>query len=151
MQPIKKITVLYDERCTFCVGVARRLRAEPAFVTLEVLPMRYAVKEGKYTQVAPLIESGKFVVIANDREVYLDTKARLMVLWALKRYREYSHICASPLLFWAVDLAFECISANRQFLSALLAYQKGENQRKKSELLVAKKCDSVGCKDSQYT
>lgn len=146
MHAIKKITVLYDERCTFCVGVARRLRAEPAFVTLEVLPMRYAVKEGPYSTLAPLIESGKFVVIANEKEVYLDTKARLMVLWALKKYREYSHILASPLLFWAVDLAFECISANRHFLSAFIARKQGGSPARNSEVLPTNKCDSVECK-----
>jgi|688.fasta_scaffold328469_2 predicted DCC family thiol-disulfide oxidoreductase YuxK len=148
MNPIKKITVLYDERCSFCIGVARRLRTEPTFVKLEVLPMRYTVKEGQYTQVAPLIESGKFVVIANEKEVYLDTKARLMVLWALKRYREFSHILASPLLFWAVDLAFECISANRHFLSAFVAHQKQTPHKRNSEACASKTCDSFGCKDS---
>ena len=120
MTRIAKLTILYDEECALCVSVAHALRNEPAFVPLSLRPMRAAVFRGDLAELAPLVEQGRFIVVADTGEIYLDTKARLMILWALKRYRGFCYTLASPSLFWAVDLAFECISRNRHFVSRFL-------------------------------
>ena len=119
-QAPKSIIVLFDESCAFCLRVIAWLHQEETWIPIETLPMREAVLTEKFRQLAPLVESGRFLVLTCDGKVYLDTKARVMILYALKKYRDLSLALSSPGLYSLVDFVFQNISRGRHLLTSLM-------------------------------
>lgn len=118
---IKKLTILYDERCGFCIRCMRWLQKQPAFVVIEFLPMHSKEALQRYAELSHLIiQLERFIVVANTGAVYTGSHARVMCMWALKEYRALSLTLANPLLFPLVDAFFELVSQNRKLISSLL-------------------------------
>jgi predicted DCC family thiol-disulfide oxidoreductase YuxK len=147
MYTLTKLTVLFDEACPFCLRVVAGLKRQDSYFALEFLPMRQATSSGNFRQFAGLVKAGRFVAIADNGAVYLDTKARLMIIYALKKYRAYAFTLAGPELYRLVDLAFEGISRGRGLLAPL--YDRKASAQLQELLCQDKDGVSLTCKDGR--
>src|SRR5262245_528199 len=130
MQGMKQLKVFFDEDCPFCLKVAERLSKEQWYFPVEMLPMRAAVKTAGFRHLAPHVTAGRFVCEDAEGNIYLDTNARLMVLYASRRYRSLSFRLAAPGLRNLVGVLFEYISNRRDVLSSFFAAPETARLRK---------------------
>jgi predicted DCC family thiol-disulfide oxidoreductase YuxK len=135
--------VLYDETCAFCCRCAEWLERQPTFVPLAVLPAGAARTKAAF----PLGEHGKqeLVVVGGDGGVYRDTDAWLMVLWALRDFREWAVRLSRGDRHFArkvVGLA----GSWRHGLSQLFKVSSQAELRRQLEVLpVSPSCDEASC------
>jgi predicted DCC family thiol-disulfide oxidoreductase YuxK len=116
---MRRLTVIYDAGCGFCVRCRDWLEKQPAFLELECIWSR---SHEAATRFPGLVGPGtaELVVIDDEGGVYRGARAWIMCLYALRDYREWSLSLASPALFPFARRAFELVSASRGFLSRLL-------------------------------
>jgi predicted DCC family thiol-disulfide oxidoreductase YuxK len=116
---VKKITVLYDARCGFCVRCRDWLLTQPSFVEIECL---FAGSSEAARRFPGLVGPGpaELLVVSEDGGVYRGASAWIVCLWALREWREWSLSLADPALFPFARRFFDAVSASRGFLSRLL-------------------------------
>src|SRR5262245_3404397 len=86
---MRRLTVLYDAECSFCVRCKDWLARQPAFVELAFLPCRSPLALKRYGQVPWLIR--ELVVVSDEGEVWAGPAAFLVCMWALRDWRERSY------------------------------------------------------------
>ena len=123
----KSLRVFYDEHCPFCLKFVEALSREPTYSPISFLPMNESAQLKEFQQIAPHISSGRFVVLDDQNQLYLDTKARLMILYMTKRYRLLSLSLSAPGIHSLVGVVFSAIANNRQILSHLLFGSRQKN------------------------
>ena len=116
----KMLTVFFDSDCMFCIRCAAWLEREPCFFPVRLVPMRSPAVKEMFPSVAEEIEKGTFVVVDDRGGIYFDSAARLMCLYATRRYRALSSRLSGPALRPLVDRFFEALGQNRYRLSRLL-------------------------------
>lgn len=88
MTRVRRLTVLYDEHCGLCREAKAWLARQPKHVPLDFVPAGSAEARRRY----PALNVGdtlrRLTVVGDDRAVYRGTSAWLMVLWALREWRE---------------------------------------------------------------
>jgi predicted DCC family thiol-disulfide oxidoreductase YuxK len=113
---VRKLTVLYDATCGFCVRCREWLESQPAFLELECLWSGSADVARRFPGVvAP--GPADLVVVSDEGGVYRGAQAWIMCLYALRDYREWSLRLARPALLPFARRAFETVSASRGLLS----------------------------------
>lgn len=117
----KSLKVFFDESCAFCLRIVEVFQGEECYAPMRFLPMRESSKLPEYHRIAPHVASGRFVAMDEEGRIYLDTNARLMLLYMTKRYRGLSFDLSAPGIHQLVDAAFEQISRHRKVISHLLA------------------------------
>jgi predicted DCC family thiol-disulfide oxidoreductase YuxK len=115
---MRRLTVLYDGRCGFCVRCRRWLQAQRQLVTLEFVPASSADARSRFPTLADAPE--ELTVVSDEGDVYRGTDAWIMCLYALEEYREWSVRLARPALRPMARAAFEWLSRNRKELSQRL-------------------------------
>ena len=120
MRTPRRIDVLYDDRCALCCAVAARLKREQAIVPLRFLPITEAATVRAYPTLVDRVGQGKFAAVTDAGEVYLGPKGKLLVLYALRRYRSMSLRLASPALWPVASRFFWTLSARRHGISRLM-------------------------------
>jgi predicted DCC family thiol-disulfide oxidoreductase YuxK len=89
-----RLTVLYDERCAFCLRCRDWLAHQPCLVEVELLPAGSAVARERYGAVPWL---GSELVVVNDRgQAWVGPAAFIVCLWATIRYRPWSYLLSRP-------------------------------------------------------
>ena len=89
-----KLTVLYDERCAFCLRCRDWLAGQPCLVEVELLPAGSATARDRYGAVPWL---GNELVVVDERgQVWVGPAAFLVCLWATARYRPWAFLLARP-------------------------------------------------------
>jgi predicted DCC family thiol-disulfide oxidoreductase YuxK len=84
-----RLTILYDERCAFCLRCADWLATQPCLVDVELLAAGSASARGRYGAVPWL---GKELVVVDDRaRVWVGPAAFLVCLWATAKYRPWAY------------------------------------------------------------
>lgn len=112
---MKYLNVLFDAECQFCVRCAKWLRSQPQYVQIRVIPMQRATGA-----LAALVarEGGQEVLAVSDEgAVYKGDRAWLVALWALKRYRGWSHRLASPALRGFTRRLYRAVAEHRTDIS----------------------------------
>lgn len=116
---IRKLTVIYDGECGFCVRCARWLMAQRRHVRMECIPHGSPYLAELFPGLRPPPKA-ELTVIDDQGGVYYNANAWLMSLWALESYRPLANRMATPALRpFARDL-FELVSANRSLVTSLL-------------------------------
>jgi predicted DCC family thiol-disulfide oxidoreductase YuxK len=115
---MKRLTVLYDASCGFCIGCRHWLERQPKLIALAFVPCQSAEARSRFPKLAERAE--ELVVVSDDGGVYRGAKAFLMCLYALEDYREWSLRLAQPALLPIARRAFEQLSHNRKDLSRWL-------------------------------
>lgn len=135
---MEKLTVLYDDRCGFCLRCGAWLVRQPAYVRLELLPRRSLAARKRFPTLSDLDD--ELVVVADDRHVFREGKAWLACLYALKRYRRWSRRLATPALLPFARQAFHVVSENRWVISGLLDFGTNDEIRHRLQSIPPPSC-----------
>jgi predicted DCC family thiol-disulfide oxidoreductase YuxK len=111
------LTLLYDPDCGLCRRTHEWLLDQPKLVELLFVPIKSDQARKRYPQLNHEITGKDLTVISDGGDVYFGPKAWLMVLWALRRYREWSYRLASPQLLPTTRRVVSMISQNRYQIS----------------------------------
>ena len=103
---MQKMTVYYDARCGLCCAVRDWLARQPKLVTIECLPATDPVAE--------------LTVIADTGDIWEGDSAYIVVLWALRDYRQWSKRLATPSMLPMARAMFAKLSQYRGTLSCSL-------------------------------
>jgi predicted DCC family thiol-disulfide oxidoreductase YuxK len=117
---MRRLFVLYDDRCGLCTWARRWLSRQPAFLEFVFIPKGSALALRIFPDLAGPDAVDDLVVVSDDGGVYREARAWIMCLYALEEYREWSLRLAQPLLFPLARQTFALISTGRQRLSAWL-------------------------------
>jgi predicted DCC family thiol-disulfide oxidoreductase YuxK len=114
-----RITVLYDERCTFCLRCRDWLAEQPCLLEVELLPAGSVIARDRYGAVPWL---GRELVVVDDRgRAWVGPAAFVTCLWATARYRGLAYTLSRPSLSKHVRSFFMLVSRRRGRWSELLA------------------------------
>lgn len=116
---IRKLTVLYDADCGFCVRCARWLLGQRRHVRLECLPHGSPTVAVLFPGLRALPKA-ELTVIDDQGGVYYGANAWILALWALEDWRAWAKRLASPTLRPFAREVFELVSVNRGAISGLL-------------------------------
>jgi predicted DCC family thiol-disulfide oxidoreductase YuxK len=90
------LTVLYDARCNLCSHLRAWLETQPAYIQLAFVPAGSPEAQQRFPTLDHAATTAELTVIGDDGAVYLEAKAFLMCLWALRDYRAWSLRLSSP-------------------------------------------------------
>ena len=90
------LTVLYDARCNLCSHLRAWLETQPAYVQLAFVPAGSPEAQRRFPALDHAATTSELTVIGDDGAVYIEAKAFLMCLWALRDYRAWSLRLSSP-------------------------------------------------------
>jgi len=88
------LTVLYDERCAFCLRCRDWLATQPCLVEVDLLASGSEEAHERFGEVEWLGQ--ELVVVDDDGDVWSGPAAFLMCLWATVRYRGWAYRFAQP-------------------------------------------------------
>jgi predicted DCC family thiol-disulfide oxidoreductase YuxK len=117
---VKRLTVLYDARCGFCVHCRRWLERQRALVELEFVPAGSETALRRFPDLREPDPPEDLVVVDDEGGVYRGEDAFILCLYALEDYREWSFRLSGPGLRPLARVAFEWLSRNRRGLSRSL-------------------------------
>jgi predicted DCC family thiol-disulfide oxidoreductase YuxK len=106
-----KLTVLYDERCAFCLRCRDWLASQPCLVEVELLPAGSEEAFARYGSVPWLRE--ELVVADEAGQVWVGPAAFLVCLWATAKYRSLSFTLARPGFAKHAEKVFVHVSKRR--------------------------------------
>lgn len=116
---MKRLTVIYDASCGFCVRCRDWLAQQPSWVELELLWSGSPEVARRFPGLAGP-GPAELLAVSDEGEVWAGSSAWLVCLWALRGWREWSLELATPELLPFARRAFEVISASRGWLSRVL-------------------------------
>ncbi len=141
---MKRLTVLYDGTCGFCVECARWLQAQRQIVRLELVASSSLVARAHFPTLVGPSGAEELVVVDDQGGVYRGTHAWIMCLWALREYRAAAIRLARPSLLPLARAAFALISRSRQPLSRWLDLAPEAEVASAAGQASAPACDTKG-------
>ena len=118
---MRKLTVLYDATCAFCIRCRHWIADQRHLVPVEFVPRRSAEAERRFPGASS--PEDELVVVSDEGAIYRGDSAFLMCLWALEDYREWSLRLAAPAMRPLARRAMEWVSHNRAGFSRWLTRQ----------------------------
>src|SRR5437667_12460044 len=109
---MKRLTVLYDAACGFCVTCRWWLAMQPSYLGLEFLPAGSPEAARRFPGLAEAFPGEELTVIDEEGGVYRAPESFIICLYALEEYRELSFRLSNPLILPLARKAFELVSAN---------------------------------------
>ncbi|QKW08762.1 DUF393 domain-containing protein [Streptomyces sp. NA04227] len=94
--PVLGLTVLYDPNCSLCAHVGKWLRRQRQLVPLRLVPAASEEARRLFPALDHMATLKEITVVGDQGQVYTDSAAWVVVLWALSEYRETSHYLSSP-------------------------------------------------------
>jgi predicted DCC family thiol-disulfide oxidoreductase YuxK len=115
---MKRMTVLYDDRCALCVRCRDWLTTQWAYLEIELLSCHGAEARARYGGLPWLGE--ELVVVSDEGDVWIGPAAFLMCLWALVDWRPWSYRLSGPALAPLAERFFHALSSKRSTIAAWL-------------------------------
>ncbi|NUP06482.1 MAG: DUF393 domain-containing protein [Polyangiaceae bacterium] len=115
---MRRLTVLYDDRCALCVRCRDMLATSETFLPLELLPTSSNEARHRYGAVPWLGE--ELVVASDEGDIWVGPAAFLMCLWAMRETREWAYRLSTPALAPLAERVFAALSANRGRIAAFM-------------------------------
>jgi predicted DCC family thiol-disulfide oxidoreductase YuxK len=110
--PVRRLTVLYDERCERCRRWSAWLARQRSYVPVELLPADSPAASVRYPYVRRWL--GRELVVVDDRaRAWVGPPASVMCLWATVRHRWAASFATRPLVAPVSDAWFRHYSAGR--------------------------------------
>jgi predicted DCC family thiol-disulfide oxidoreductase YuxK len=110
-EPTRRLTVLYDERCRFCLRCRDWLLGQPCLVEVEMLPAGSPAARRRYGALPVL---GDELVVFDDRgRGWVGAAAFLVCLWATARYRPWAYRLSRPAFAHHAERFFLFVSKRR--------------------------------------
>ena len=114
---MQRLYVLVDDRCGLCRWARRWVDKEPQIVPVVFVPAGSETARQLFPGLEQPDAPEELVVVSDEGGVYRDGSAWVMVLYALRDYREWSLRLGSPTLLPLARQAFALLSNNRGRLS----------------------------------
>jgi predicted DCC family thiol-disulfide oxidoreductase YuxK len=114
----RKLTVLYDETCSFCRRCRDWLLAQPCFIEVELLAAGSPVARERYGALPWL--GTELVAVDEAGRAWVGPAAFLTCLWATVRYRPWAYRLSQPGLAPLAERFFKLVSKRRDRWSAWL-------------------------------
>src|SRR5215813_2673892 len=111
------LTVLYDPDCGLCRRSHEWLAQQPKLVELVFVACKSDEARRRFPCLDHELTSKDLTVIGDQGQVYMGSKAWLMVLWALSQYREWSYRLCAPELLPTTRRVVSLISQHRYQIS----------------------------------
>jgi predicted DCC family thiol-disulfide oxidoreductase YuxK len=116
-----RLTVLYDERCGFCLRCRDWLLTQPCRVEVELLPAGSELVRDRYGTLPWL---GHELVVVDDRgHAWIGPAAFITCLWATARYRKWAYLLSRPRMAPFADRFFLFVSKRRGTFSGWFSRQ----------------------------
>ncbi|MCA1685739.1 MAG: DUF393 domain-containing protein, partial [Planctomycetia bacterium] len=110
---MKRLYVLYDDRCGLCRWVKTWAQHQPTFVELIFLPAGSREAESLFPGLCRPGEPEEVIAVGDEREVYRGDSVWIMCFYAMEEFREWSFRLASPELRPLARKAFAMLSRHR--------------------------------------
>ena len=94
--PVRRLTVLYDAECALCAFLRDWLVRQPQLVPLELVPAGSQEARRRYPGLDHRATLEEITVVGDGGQVYRDTAAWIVTLWALREYRPLAHRLSTP-------------------------------------------------------
>jgi predicted DCC family thiol-disulfide oxidoreductase YuxK len=141
---MKRLTVLYDSTCGFCVECAHWLQAQRQVVRLELVPSSSLAARARFPTLVTGGAAEELIVVDDVGGVYRGTRAWIMCLWALREYRSAAVRLARPALLPLARATFALISRSRRPLSRWLDRAPESEVASAARQVAAPACDAKG-------
>ncbi len=89
--PVRRLTVLYDAECSLCAFLRDWLARQPQLVPLELVPAGSDEARRRFPGLDHRATLDEITVVGDAGQVYRDTAAWIVTLWALRAYRPLAH------------------------------------------------------------
>jgi len=106
---MQRLTVYYDARCGLCCATREWIERQPQLVPVDCLP---ASQPG-----------AELTVVADSGEIWEGDAAWIVVLWALREYRQWANRLSSPSMLPVARTIFAKLSDYRGALSCSLGLE----------------------------
>jgi len=116
---MKRLTVLYDDRCALCVRCRDWIASQWAYLEVELLSCHSTEAIARYGGVPWL--GDELVVVSDEGDVWVGAAAFLMCLWALVEWRPWSYRLSGPSLAPLAERFFHALSSKRRAIAAWLS------------------------------
>lgn len=113
---MNKLIVFYDADCPLCRRCRAWVRDQPAYLRVEFWPLQGLETRRMFPDLVAYQPDQSLVVYTDEGAVYRGSGAWLIVLWALRNWREWSYRLARPELRPHVQRFWNWVSANRTTL-----------------------------------
>src|SRR5690348_15265330 len=117
---MQRLYLLYDARCELCCRLRQWLQDQEKWLDLKLLPAGSEQARQMFPGLDEIASAQDLVAVSDEGEVYLNDRAWLMSLYALREYRDWARRLAHPLLLPLARQAFEALSRNRHAISRWL-------------------------------
>ncbi|MGW4701277.1 thiol-disulfide oxidoreductase DCC family protein [Streptomyces sp. NPDC004285] len=94
--PVGRLTVLYDADCPLCVHLRHWLLRQRQLVPLHLVPAGSDQARRLFPALDHAATLREITVIGDRGQVYRDTSAWIVCLWALAEHRPRAHWLATP-------------------------------------------------------
>ncbi|MFE5729757.1 thiol-disulfide oxidoreductase DCC family protein [Streptomyces sp. NPDC056528] len=94
--PVKRLTVLYDADCPLCVHLRHWLLRQRQLVPLDLVPAGSQEARRRFPALDHAATLREITVIGDRGQVYRETAAWIVCLWALAEHRPRAHWLATP-------------------------------------------------------
>jgi predicted DCC family thiol-disulfide oxidoreductase YuxK len=135
---MRSLTVVYDPECGLCTQVASWLLAQPKWIGMHLVPSTALAR--LYPALAASKSKEELIVVSDEGGVYFGSRAWIMCLYALKRYRQWAYRLSRPALLPVARQAFSLLSSNRQRISQILRLLNDSQLRDRLEATHVPRC-----------
>ncbi|MFC8361785.1 thiol-disulfide oxidoreductase DCC family protein [Streptomyces griseorubiginosus] len=94
--PVRRLTVLYDAQCSLCTFLRGWLVRQPQLVPLELVPAGSEEARRRFPGLDHGATLEEITVVGDAGQVYRDTAAWIVTLWALREHRPLAHRLSTP-------------------------------------------------------
>lgn len=94
--PVRGLTVLYDAECSLCAHLRDWLVRQPQLVPLTLLPAASDEARARFPGLDHSATLDEVTVVGDSGQVYRETAAWIVVLWALREHRPLAHRLSTP-------------------------------------------------------
>ncbi|WP_369224889.1 thiol-disulfide oxidoreductase DCC family protein [Streptomyces sp. R39] len=94
--PVHGLTVLYDAECSLCSFLRDWLGRQPQLVPLDLVPAGSEEARRRFPDLDHSATLDEVTVVGDAGQVYRDTAAWIVVLWALREQRPLAHRLSTP-------------------------------------------------------
>ena len=94
--PVRRLTVLYDAQCSLCAFLRDWLVRQAQLVPLELVPAGSEEARRRFPGLDHGATLEEITVVGDAGQVYRDTAAWIVTLWALREHRPLAHRLSTP-------------------------------------------------------
>ncbi|MFI5677972.1 thiol-disulfide oxidoreductase DCC family protein [Streptomyces cellulosae] len=94
--PVRRLTVLYDAECSLCTFLRDWLVRQPQLVPLELVPAGSEEARRRFPGLDHRATLDEVTVVGDAGQVYRDSAAWIVTLWALREHRPLAHRLSTP-------------------------------------------------------